>query len=189
MADLDHLQWERSVVTAQGRTVPASETPWMRSREVMVHAVDLRTGISFADLPDDFLAALRTDIETKRGEVPEVVGDQAEVVAYLAGRPSRGVTTQRGAQRHRLVRGSERQRRSRTSPTAAPPALSGSRLSGPHANLRSSDTESSSRGVCRPRCRAVPSIGGSQHRVGRQDRPLQHSQSPAGSWRAVVRSC
>ena len=45
----------------------AAETPWMRSREVMVHAVDLATGLTFADLPEDFLAALRADITVKRG--------------------------------------------------------------------------------------------------------------------------
>ena len=29
------------VVTAQGRTVPATEIPWLRAREVYVHVVDL----------------------------------------------------------------------------------------------------------------------------------------------------
>ena len=36
-AGLDAEQWERPVRTAQGRTVPASEIPWLRAREVMVH--------------------------------------------------------------------------------------------------------------------------------------------------------
>ena len=66
MASLTDQQWEAEVVTAQGRTVPASETPWMRAREVMVHAVDLGTGIGFDDLPEDFLTALCDDIVGKR---------------------------------------------------------------------------------------------------------------------------
>lgn len=99
MGSLSDEDWRAEVVTAQGRTVPASETPWMRSREVLVHVVDLGTGLSFADLPGDFLAALRADIVGKRGadNVPEVDGDPAEITAYLAGRPFSGVTTPDGA--------------------------------------------------------------------------------------------
>ncbi|MGI5218714.1 maleylpyruvate isomerase family mycothiol-dependent enzyme [Nocardia sp. CA-290969] len=80
-------QWRTDIVTAQGRTVPATEIPWLRAREVCVHAVDLGTGTTFADLPDDFLAALVADIQGKRGlgEVPG--GPLPEVAAYLAGRP------------------------------------------------------------------------------------------------------
>ena len=39
----------------------------MRAREVMVHAVDLGTGVTFADLPTDFLMALCEDIVARRG--------------------------------------------------------------------------------------------------------------------------
>ncbi|WP_353510995.1 maleylpyruvate isomerase family mycothiol-dependent enzyme [Intrasporangium sp.] len=114
-ADLDGLtgeQWEEPVRTAQGRTVPASEVPWMRAREVMVHAVDLGSGTTFADLPDGFLRDLLDDITVKRsgtanhpaltlheadgpgtwsvghrGPVAlEVTGPLAELAAYLAGR-------------------------------------------------------------------------------------------------------
>ncbi|WP_404380907.1 maleylpyruvate isomerase family mycothiol-dependent enzyme [Knoellia locipacati] len=91
-------QWEAPVRTAQGRTVPATETPWMRAREVMVHAVDLATGVTFTDLPSDFLEALQADIRAKRGPdaVPEVSGPLAEVTAYLAGRPFHDVVTRDG---------------------------------------------------------------------------------------------
>ncbi|MER7209251.1 MULTISPECIES: maleylpyruvate isomerase family mycothiol-dependent enzyme [Streptosporangium] len=94
MAALPDEAWRTQVVTAQGRTVPASEVPWMRSREVMVHAVDLATGLTFADLPDGFLLALREDVLAKRGldAVPGVEGSLADVTAYLAGRPTTGVT-------------------------------------------------------------------------------------------------
>jgi maleylpyruvate isomerase len=79
-------QWERQVVTAHGRAVPATEVPWMRAREVCVHAVDLRTGITFDDLPLDFLAALAADVSNKRGSVPVVDGPLPQRVAWLAGR-------------------------------------------------------------------------------------------------------
>lgn len=81
--------WTSEVVTAQGRTVPATEIPWLRAREVCVHAVDLDLGIGFADLPDDFLEALCLDVVTKRGAVPDVDGSLPERAAWLTGRPHR----------------------------------------------------------------------------------------------------
>ncbi|MGW4348184.1 maleylpyruvate isomerase N-terminal domain-containing protein [Streptomyces sp. NPDC004690] len=90
-AGLDRLtdeQWRREVVTAQGRTVPATELPWLRAREVCVHAVDLGTGgVAFADLPKGFLTALVEEIRAKRAltELPD--GPLPEVAAWLAGRP------------------------------------------------------------------------------------------------------
>lgn len=120
MDELTAEQWAAEVRTAQGRTVPASETPWMRAREVMVHAVDLDTGVTFADLPAHFLVALGDDIVAKRsgagtgpalkvlatdhavswtvdgfGDQVTVSGSLAEVVAWLAGRPA-SVTTDAG---------------------------------------------------------------------------------------------
>lgn len=90
MQELSETQWAREVRTAQGRVVPATETPWMRAREVYVHAVDLDTGVTFADLPAEFDAALCDDIRNKRGllELPaEVAGAPLpELTAWLAGR-------------------------------------------------------------------------------------------------------
>ena len=60
--DLSPAAWQAEVRTAQGRTVPATETTWMRSREVWIHAVDLNNGGSFHDFPPDLLDALLTDI-------------------------------------------------------------------------------------------------------------------------------
>ena len=84
---LTEAQWCRQVVTAQGRNVPATEIPWLRAREVCVHAVDLALGIGFADLPTDFLDALVADILVKRGGAPSVDGALPEIAAWLAGRP------------------------------------------------------------------------------------------------------
>lgn len=90
-------QWHRTIRTAQGREVPATEIPWLRAREVMVHAVDLATGTTFADLPQDFLAALETDIRVKRGtDVPDVEAGLADRVGWLAGRTTAGVTAADG---------------------------------------------------------------------------------------------
>lgn len=96
MAALHDEQWSVEVVTAQGRAVPAAETPWLRDREVLVHLVDLRAGVGFADLPDDFLRALKDDALRRRSaageQLPRVSGTLADVTAYLTGRPYAGVT-------------------------------------------------------------------------------------------------
>jgi maleylpyruvate isomerase len=84
-ADLEALPeeaWQHQVVTAQGRTVPATEIPWMRTREVAVHAVDLNAGVSFADLPDDLNAALVADVVKKRS----ASGEAAALAEWLTGR-------------------------------------------------------------------------------------------------------
>lgn len=103
LARLTEAQWEARVRTAQGRDVPAAEIPWLRAREVMVHATDLSTGtaarVQFSDLPEDFLTALHDDIVAKRGaeSVPHLEGTLADRVGYLAGRTRSGVTTADGA--------------------------------------------------------------------------------------------
>jgi maleylpyruvate isomerase len=113
-------QWSRRVRTAQGREVPATEIPWLRTREVMVHALDLDPTLTFDDLPQGFVLALVDDIVARRsnGEQPalalaadggrhvwsipgrdqpaEVRGSLGGVAAYLAGRPRADVTTPTG---------------------------------------------------------------------------------------------
>lgn len=60
--DLPEQAWHHQVRTAQGRTVPASETVWMRTREVWTHAIDLDNGATFADIPAPVLTRLLQDI-------------------------------------------------------------------------------------------------------------------------------
>lgn len=60
--DLPADNWHHKVKTVQGRTVPAEETVWMRTREVWVHAVDLDNGATFRDIPEPVLARLLKDI-------------------------------------------------------------------------------------------------------------------------------
>jgi maleylpyruvate isomerase len=54
--------WAVQVRNGQGATISASAVPWMRAKEVWVHGVDLRAGLTFADLPADFCTALVDDV-------------------------------------------------------------------------------------------------------------------------------
>jgi maleylpyruvate isomerase len=112
LAGLTEEQWLHPIRTRQGREVTGEEIPWMRAREVMVHAVDLNAGVGFDDLPGDFLESLIEDIAAKRaGEGLELVatdrdrrwtvtgdpraevsGTVAGLAAYLAGRPTDGLS-------------------------------------------------------------------------------------------------
>jgi maleylpyruvate isomerase len=66
LADLSEPSWQAQVVSGRGRTIPASEIPWLRAREVMIHAVDLSAAVGFADLPEGFLLALLDEIVETR---------------------------------------------------------------------------------------------------------------------------
>ena len=84
-AALDALSpeaWQATVLTAQGRPVQAIEIPWMRTREVAVHAVDLGTGVTFAGLPPDLVTALVVDVAGKRA----AGGEGPALAAWLTGR-------------------------------------------------------------------------------------------------------
>jgi len=122
-ADLDALDaldgvgdaagWDAKIITAQGLTRSADEIPWMRTREIYIHSIDLAAGTTFADLPPDFLAALLDDVTTRRSSVGggpalviaatdtggrwdvagtgspvPVTGLLADLTAYLTGRPA-----------------------------------------------------------------------------------------------------
>src|SRR5689334_9190616 len=114
--NLDASRWAAPVRSAQGRTVPATETVWMRTREVWIHTVDLDNGAQFGDFPDVVLESLLADIvEAWRrkalgadlmlevtGAKPIAVGAAAHrtvrgqlpaVVRWAAGRGAVGVTS------------------------------------------------------------------------------------------------
>ncbi|WP_433367979.1 maleylpyruvate isomerase family mycothiol-dependent enzyme [Streptosporangium sp. CA-115845] len=121
LAALDDRQWGAPVVTAQGRTVPASEIPWLRVREVAVHAVDLDAGVAFADLPVDLCEELLSDVAARRsvkGDDPalslvsatgrtwsvdgpgtpvRVGGEPGELARWLTGRGAGTLTDEHGA--------------------------------------------------------------------------------------------
>ncbi|MDX3458847.1 maleylpyruvate isomerase family mycothiol-dependent enzyme [Streptomyces sp. ME02-8801-2C] len=54
--------WSATVVSGQGRAIPASEVAWLRAREVWIHLVDLRVGIGMDALPPDFARTLVRDV-------------------------------------------------------------------------------------------------------------------------------
>jgi maleylpyruvate isomerase len=92
--------WNAEVVTAQGRTVPASTIPWLRAREAWIHACDLPTAADFVQMPADFLDALITDAVTRRTAQGvdaadlNVTGDAAtaDVARWLTGRATQSPT-------------------------------------------------------------------------------------------------
>ncbi len=127
VAGLDEVAWAREVVTGQGRTVPATDIPWLRVRELMVHGTDFGASVGFDDLPEDFLRALIADIALKRGagEGPAlqvrvadgsdwdiagdgdpmaVYGPLPQLAAYLAGRDFTDVTAADGSPAPELPR-------------------------------------------------------------------------------------
>lgn len=55
-------QWAATIRTAHGRALPASVVPWLRAREVWVHAVDLGANMGFEALPGDFGEALLAEV-------------------------------------------------------------------------------------------------------------------------------
>jgi maleylpyruvate isomerase len=59
---LPRSAWAAEVRTARGRTVPASEVPWMRCREVWIHAIDLASDTTFSKIPTPVTEALIDDV-------------------------------------------------------------------------------------------------------------------------------
>jgi maleylpyruvate isomerase len=67
--------WTAQVRSGQGASIPASNVPWMRAKEVWVHGTDLRADLTFTDLPADFCTALIDDVLglfAARDETPDV---------------------------------------------------------------------------------------------------------------------
>jgi maleylpyruvate isomerase len=74
MLDVD--DWTATVRSAQGREIPATEIPWMRIREVWIHAVDLGAGAALDDLPGaviDLLLDGVSSVLSARENCPAVV--------------------------------------------------------------------------------------------------------------------
>lgn len=76
--DLPADRWAERVTTAQGREVPASETVWMRTREVWLHAVDLDSGARVHQIPAAVCERLVGDVHRvwsarSKGQSPTLV--------------------------------------------------------------------------------------------------------------------
>ncbi len=54
--------WMAQVRSALGRTIPAAEVPWMRIREVWLHATDLGSDTLFDAIPDSVVDLLLDDV-------------------------------------------------------------------------------------------------------------------------------
>ncbi|MFF7982685.1 maleylpyruvate isomerase family mycothiol-dependent enzyme [Streptomyces sp. NPDC007901] len=54
--------WSATVVSGQGREIPASQVPWLRAREVWIHLVDLHADVGMDALPPEFAWALVRDV-------------------------------------------------------------------------------------------------------------------------------
>lgn len=61
VAGMTARDWDALVRTRQGREITAAEVPWMRCREVWVHAVDLAAGADFEQIPVEVGVALLVD--------------------------------------------------------------------------------------------------------------------------------
>jgi maleylpyruvate isomerase len=59
--EMPEKAWTATVRNVQGVEIPAAEIPWIRARELWIHAVDLDVGASFVDLPQPMLAELIAD--------------------------------------------------------------------------------------------------------------------------------
>lgn len=62
--------WDRLVRSALGREIRASEVPWLRVREVWIHAADLGGNLSFDAFPADLVDALLDEITGALGRRP-----------------------------------------------------------------------------------------------------------------------
>ncbi len=102
--------WSAHITNVQGREIPATDIPWIRAREMWIHAVDLDVGASFADFPPPMLTELLADAVAAMGAKEDcpslrlvakdgewtigdgavvVTGPAPELAAWLLGR-SRG---------------------------------------------------------------------------------------------------
>lgn len=105
------------VRSALGRDMPAVEIPWMRTREVWLHGVDLNAGVTTEQFPQPLLVDLlddvagvvgakpdcppvllrATDSEDRwtlgpEGERTEVSGTLADLTGWVSGRSDTGLT-------------------------------------------------------------------------------------------------
>lgn len=62
LSGLDERAWHAQVHSALGRAIPATEIPWLRVREVWLHAVDLAAGVDVDALPAGLVGALLDEV-------------------------------------------------------------------------------------------------------------------------------
>ncbi|WP_298750442.1 maleylpyruvate isomerase family mycothiol-dependent enzyme [uncultured Serinicoccus sp.] len=94
MGRLGAEQWEARVRVRQGTAIAADTIPWLRAREVFLHALDLGAGARDQDLPEAFAHALLGDVTRQRsrmeGHPSLVLLDQDGGARWEVGRPGSG---------------------------------------------------------------------------------------------------
>lgn len=70
--DLPEASWSARVRTRGNRDIAATEIPWLRTREVWIHAVDLGTGATTDEFPPELVDALLDDVVGAFGDAPAV---------------------------------------------------------------------------------------------------------------------
>lgn len=60
-------RWSYPVKSALGRDIAVSEVPWLRTREVWVHCVDLSAGVGFDNIPSEIARAMVDDVSRAVG--------------------------------------------------------------------------------------------------------------------------
>lgn len=64
--------WDATLTNARGEAMSAASVPWLRTREVWVHLVDLDTGIGFDDVPTALHEPLLDDVVSLYAGRPDV---------------------------------------------------------------------------------------------------------------------
>jgi maleylpyruvate isomerase len=114
--DLPDDRWDATVRSGLGREIPVSETVWLRTRELWLHAIDLDNGARGRDVPrsvqrrlledvfgawgvrgEPAAAALATDTGERFGSAEganapiRVAGELAHLMLWATGRATAGV--------------------------------------------------------------------------------------------------
>jgi maleylpyruvate isomerase len=87
--------WSARVEYPAGREFPASDIPWLRAREVWIHAVDLDVGASFADMPAPMVVELLSDATAmmrKRPDCPSLRLFAPDGTTWSVGDPATATT-------------------------------------------------------------------------------------------------
>jgi len=84
-----------TVLSGQGRQIPASEVPWLRAREVWLHLADLDAGPGIDDIPAGIAWALAADVagwmSSRTEAAAELVADGHDPIRLGRGEQAGGV--------------------------------------------------------------------------------------------------
>jgi maleylpyruvate isomerase len=64
--------WSARLTSARGAELPASRVPWLRTREVWLHLIDLDAGVGFDAIPAELVEPLLDDVVGELGDHADV---------------------------------------------------------------------------------------------------------------------